>query len=310
MGDGAHDAGAELGRLLGLSEFLVQPGEFFFQDLFVSEDPDHLLSRNGLLGKGVDHAQGRLLGPVGRPASFDDLSGDPGQDGCRQDGNGPQDQIGIEHKDHCPRQGNGARNDLDQGGVEHLSHRIDVVGIAAHQVSRLVGIEIGYRQALHPGKKVCPKPAQGLLGDLEHEAALQVLGRHGQKIKDGQKGQSHGKATDPACQAAICGVIVDKAVDDGTQQIGQGKRRDRIGRRTDKGQDQKDPFSRHIVPEPSDDPAGVRRLSGGQKAPVPGDVVAHVQLRGPSSGVKAASLILFPEAFCFFFVQRFSSLSF
>ena len=285
VGNRAHDAGTELGCLLCLSEFPVQIREFIGQDLLVSEDPDHLLAGNGLLGKGIDHAQGSLLGPVGCPAPFNDLPGDQGQDRGCQDGNGPQDQVRVKHENHSPCQGNGARNDLDQSGIEHLSHCIDIVGIAAHQVSRPVGIEIGHRQRLHPGKKVCPHPAQSLLGDLKHESSLQILGSHRKQVKDAQKDQCHGQPPDPLRKVPVCGIEVDKTVDDRPQQVSQGKGRYRIGGGADKSQDQKNSFSCHIVPEPSDDLSGIRRLSGGSQSPVPGGIPAHIQFRGPSSDI-------------------------
>ena len=184
--DGAHDAAVEVGLELLVAHIVVQGLELLHADLLVVEDLDHLGARDGLLDVAVDGTQGRLLGHVVLGGLLTDQTAAEEVQRHEQQGQNGQKPAGVEHHEHRTHQGNGARDEAGDGGVDHHVDGVHVVGEAGHQLARGVGIEVADGEPLELSEQIVADLLHGVLGDGDHEASLQVGGDDAREVDGGQ----------------------------------------------------------------------------------------------------------------------------
>ena len=179
----------------------------------MAEHLHHLLPGHRLLDVAVQRTDRRLLGPVIFPASAphglhrfqhhrDHHNRDQGQP-----------HVGVDHKDKGSHNVYGSGNQLNHRVVQHFTHRIHVIGKAAHHIPVIVGVIIAHRQLLHLLKQIIPQLLDGILGHADHDPLLQILGNHRHQINT-----DHGD--NPLQQRGNASALGGQSVDDGTQHIG------------------------------------------------------------------------------------------
>ena len=171
---GHHGPGKRLGVHRTAPVSLVAHVEARLRGPLVGEDLDDLLPLDHLLNITVDNPQIPLLGgeiAPGTPAyGHDHHHHEPHGEHAHQ----KQRRTEIEHHRHHTDEGQTAGDEADHAVVEDLGNGLDVVGIAAHELTVGVGVKIAQRQALHLGKEVLPDGVGRPLGDMDHDAGIRV----------------------------------------------------------------------------------------------------------------------------------------
>ena len=194
MHDGAHDTAEELSLELLVAHVVVQGLELLHADRLVVEHLDHLGARDGLLDVAVDGAQCGLLCHVVLGGLLTDETAAEEVEGHEEQGDDGQEPAGVEHHEHRAHQGDGARDEAGDGGVDHHIDGVHVVGEARHQLARGVGIEVADGKLLQLLEEVVADLLHGVLGDGDHETTLEVGGDHAREVDHGQHRQDDAQA--------------------------------------------------------------------------------------------------------------------
>ena len=150
------------------------------------EDLDHLLAGDHLLDIAVDGTQGLLLA--------DEVTGGfGGQDLGHIDNEGHgkghddgQDPGGVNevYEDHDQSHQGG--NALGKALGQYLAKGIDVAGIAGHDVTGGMAVEIPQGQPLHLGEQIVPDGLLHALGDAYHQIIIEEGAQNAQAEHTGQ----------------------------------------------------------------------------------------------------------------------------
>ena len=219
----------------------------------------HLLSAHSLFNISVQRPQRRLLGLIKSAAPHGDKPGGLHHNRNHQNGNQGQPDIGIYHQTEGSYDIDHDGNNLHHGIIEHFTHRIHIVGKAAHDISVVIGIIKTHRQPLDFGKKLIPYFKNSLLGYTDHNAGLEILGHNAEQINTGHDQQG----TEQLLCAAIHGC---QSVYNGAQHIGAGKHGYRIDDNTGKNQHQLIFLLLYVGKQPFHCFSGVLGLSPGHTA--------------------------------------------
>ena len=186
--DGAQHIGELAGAVGVHPQLLIELVEVLLADLLVVEDLDHLLAGDHLLDITVDRAQGTLLAnKEARGLACQNL-GDIDDQSHREEHDNGQDPGGIDQVPQHDYQGNRGGHTLGDGLGDHLPQGIDIAGVAGHDVTGGMAVEVAQRQALHLGEQIV---TNGLLHTLGH-AYHQVVEEEGAHNAEGEDaGQLH-----------------------------------------------------------------------------------------------------------------------
>ena len=152
-----------------------------------------------------------------------------------------------------------------------------------------MGVEIAHREALQPVKKLRTHAHQRALGGLQHQPLLQPLSNHGNSINDGQQTEPARQSGNPRSEIGGVRVIVNKAVDNRTQQIGGRQRGNRIKQGTENCRPDQHLFSGDIAEQPSHGRLRVLRAAGCGHGAVAAGVSSHIHLPFSSACTFAAA---------------------
>ena len=152
-----------------MEQFLVLLVEGLLGGVLMVEDLDDLLTVDGFLDEGVHVADPHLL--------LDEVAAGAGDDGAHGH---EQDRGEHEYEDRDrhrqPQHGDEGRERGDRGGehlreglADGLAQGVGVVGVTAHDVAVLVGVEVADRQCLLVGEHVVADLLQGALFDGDDE---------------------------------------------------------------------------------------------------------------------------------------------
>ena len=202
--NGANRAGKGMGTVAVLEEAVVDLVKFLDALLLVAEDLDDLLAVHGLLNIALVFGNGPLhLHERARRAAADPL----GHNGHRDNAEEQHQRHPHGKIQHDRQHDQHDRAGLDEGGQrlgDKLAERVDVVGVIAHDIAELVGVEIADRQVLHAVEELAAQFVQEALGHIGHELGLRRDGADGQHIQAAEKHQigrelRFGRSPIPAC---------------------------------------------------------------------------------------------------------------
>ena len=178
----------------------------------MAENLDHLLAGHRFLDVAVQRSQSRLLRLVEAAAAHGDGTRREHHQRHRRHRDQGQPHVGVHHQAEGADHVDGAGNDLHHRVVQHLSHRVHVVGEPAHDIAVVVGIVKPHRQLLDPGKQVVSQAENGPLGNADHDPGLKILGGDPHRI-DGRHPKERGK------QLFRAALRRGQAVNDGAEHI-------------------------------------------------------------------------------------------
>ena len=182
------------------------------------EDLDDLLAVDGFLDEGVHVADPHLL--------LDEVAAGAGDDWRATTTNriaaNTSTKIGERHRqpqhgDQCGQCGDRGREHLREGLADGLAQGVGVVGVAAHDVAVLVGVEVADRQRLLVCEHVVADLLEGALLDGDDEPlpqpAAESAGRveaapsaSGRAAAEPSRGSSHRPAAGCSCRSATAGT--------------------------------------------------------------------------------------------------------
>ena len=198
----------------------------------MGEGLDHLQPLYDLLNLAVYLAQCSLLSLIVLPAPA--AQGFEQPHGQSQDQGGGEEQlpVGDQHDSHQPHKHQTAGEQGDKALLQGHLYVVCVVGKAAHQLAVGVAVEVGQGQLLQLVKQLFAQAVGALLGQPDHNGALEIDGHAAQQV-DGHQLED-GKA-----QAGKVGAArPDKVVDDAPQHIGAADVGGHRGDQTQKHQQQ------------------------------------------------------------------------
>ena len=167
--DGAEDACVGVGAVAVFKEGVVDLVEFLNGALLVAEDLDDLLTGHRLLNIALGFGDGLLLAQKELGTAAADALGDDYHQNHAEHRNERQPYAEIEHDG---KYGQHDRAGLDEGrdGLRHeLAQRVDIVGVEAHDIAVLVGVEVADGEVLHAAEHLLTKLVKKALRHIGHE---------------------------------------------------------------------------------------------------------------------------------------------
>lgn len=138
-----------MGAVAVFKEGVVDLVELLNGALLVAEDLDDLLAGHRLLNIALGFGDGLLLAQEEFGAAAADALGDDDHQNHAEHRNERQPDAEIEHN---AEHGQHDRARLDEGGDgfgHELAQRVDIVGVEAHDIAVLVGVEVADGKILH-----------------------------------------------------------------------------------------------------------------------------------------------------------------
>ena len=222
--DVAHDRHQDIGEDIRgsriLAEFLILLVKGDLRTVFVGEYLNDLLAVDHLFDITVDVTQGSLLlheegGTLSADLTHQEDHGEGSQEYDDRQLPGSVDHRGKRRNDRDAR-GHHRREALR----DHLTERINVVGVVAHDITMRVRVEVGDRQRLHVFEHIVTDISQNVIGDHEHDLALE-------EVRDNAKHEEYGDGADPvrkarevlvsACKKRL-DIVVDQVFDEHVSQ--------------------------------------------------------------------------------------------
>ena len=167
--DGAEHAGIGVGAVAVFKEGVVDLVELLDGALLVAEDLDDLLAGHRLLNIALGFGDGLLLAQEEFGAAAADALGDDDHQNHAEHRNERQPDAEIEHN---AEHGQHDRARLDEGGDgfgHELAQRVDIVGVEAHDIAVLVGVEVADGKILHAAEHLLTELVEKALRHIGHE---------------------------------------------------------------------------------------------------------------------------------------------
>ena len=185
--DGAQGVGVAVGFFRFLEQGVVEGVKGSLALLFVAEHLDDLLTVHHLLDEALSPAQGGLLAEEipGRAAA--DLFDEQRHQRHARQHHQRQPQAVVHHNAEDGQHRHRRHQQLGKTLGDHLPQGVDVVGVIAHDVAMVVGVEIADGQPLHAAEHLDPKFFQRPLGDDGHELVEGQPRRQRQEIEHRQQ---------------------------------------------------------------------------------------------------------------------------
>ena len=203
---------------------LVQYPEVCFHLLFVSEYFHHFLSADHFFRIAVHHSQCFLLRFEVFPAPFHNAFG---TEEHQRDGNQRYRCQYRADKDHQAentdnRQCTGQH--IGQAVGQCVTDAVDIVGVPAHDITVLMGVEVSDRQTFHLAEQFLTHPGHGALSYLIQQDIFDVSSRHSCQVDSCQEQQDAHQSLKVARQ--------DVVVDNRAKHVRSGE----VGRNADHDQ--------------------------------------------------------------------------
>ncbi len=233
-----------------MEQLLVAPGELLAGFVLVVEDLDDLLAVDRLLDERVDRAEGLLLANEEHAAAghhganqHDEQHGE--QDGERGEGDG-EPQHREEGRDHRDARGEHLRERLR----DRLAQGVGVVGVQAHGVAVLMGVEIADGQGLLVGEHLVADGLEGALLDGDDEPVPQPGAQRADQVQATH--EHEGAHERPPVRAGLADQRQDVGVDERLQEQGGA----RLGRGADQDAQHDDADPPPVAHDVSEDALG------------------------------------------------------
>ena len=151
------------------------------------ENLNHLAAGNAFFNVSVDRADSCLLSRVVFAALFGDKSAGEKEHRNKCHGNKGQPDVCGYHKYKGSDKGDCAADEGYKGVVEHGVDVVDVVGVAAHNLTGGVAVKISYRQRLHLGEQVVSYAFHRVLTYGKHKPRLKICAQYGNDVNRPEK---------------------------------------------------------------------------------------------------------------------------
>ena len=172
-----------------VEQFLVLLVEGLLGGVLMVEDLDDLLTVDGFLDEGVHIADPHLLLDEVAAGAGDDGAHDYEQDRGEHEHEERDRHRQPQHGDQCGQCGDRGREHLREGLADGLAQGVGVVGVAAHDVAVLVGVEVADRQRLLVCEHVVADLLQGALFDGDDEPLPQPAAESAGRVEAGHQRQ-------------------------------------------------------------------------------------------------------------------------
>ena len=185
--DGHESIGVAVGPAGVFKEVVVDLVEVGHGLLLVAEDLDDLLAVHHLLHEALRAAQGLLLAnevPGGAAAHLPHHQDH--HKGAQQHHQGHPQAV-VEHDAQDRQRHHSGDHQLGEALGDHLAQGVDVVGVVAHDIAVVMGIEVADGEVLHAVEHLFPEFGQGTLGDDSHHLAEGKAGNKTDEIEDDQQ---------------------------------------------------------------------------------------------------------------------------
>ena len=147
--------------------------------------PEHfyyLLPANHLLDISVYRTQRCLLCLKILPTFTNNSPGTPKHQWDSNQSDQGQDRADDQHQTKNTHYGQSTRQHIRQAIRQSITNPVHIVGIATHQITMLVGIEIPHRQLFHLPKQIFAHPGHSPLPDLIQQAVFHINSKHSGQI--------------------------------------------------------------------------------------------------------------------------------
>ena len=185
--DGAEDVRVGVGAEAVVAECVVYLVEARKARIFVAEHLDDLLTVHHLLNIALGLGDGLLLAQEKARGTAADLLRN--EDHCyyaEQQHQRHQDAV-IQHDRKHAQHDRTSLNERGDRLRDELAERVDIVGVVAHDVAVLMGVEVFYRQILHSVEHLAAELVEEALRHIGHELAVQRHGQYRQHVQDDQR---------------------------------------------------------------------------------------------------------------------------
>ncbi len=184
--DRPQHIGIGVGTEAILKEGVVDPVKVLLALLFVAENLDHLLAVHHLLNKAFGAAHGLLLTDEESGRAAADLAGNKNHHHNAHQQYQRHPDAEIQHDAHDAGNDCSGLNDGGQGLGNKLAQGVDIIGVVAHDIAVLVGIEILDGQILHTVEHAAAHLAQKALSNHGHQLGMQHHGHNGKAVHTAQ----------------------------------------------------------------------------------------------------------------------------
>ena len=172
-----------------MEQFLVLLVEGLLGGILVVEDLNDLLAVDGFLDEGVHVADPHLLLDEVAAGAGDDGAHDHEQDRGEHEYEDRDRHRQPQHGDQCGQCGDRGGEHLREGLADGLAQGVGVVGVTAHDVAVLVGVEVADWQGLLVGEHVVADLLQRALFDGDDEPLPQPAAERASRIQTAHQRQ-------------------------------------------------------------------------------------------------------------------------
>ena len=151
----------------------------------MAEDLDDLLALHHLLDKAVHLTEIRLLRHEILPGGSSGLRRRKHGHSDHEQRNERQRPGQNDHRRKCRHDSDRSVEGLSQGLRDHLTQRINVIGIDRHDIAMGVRVEIGDRQRLHVSEDILTKVPHGSLRNVDHDDILRKRSEDAEPVEQG-----------------------------------------------------------------------------------------------------------------------------
>ncbi|CCX38489.1 uncharacterized protein BN452_02363 [Clostridium sp. CAG:1013] len=193
VADIAQDRHEHVGVAVGLfgvvEQLVVDLVKLFLGFFLVAEHFDHFLAVHHFFHKAFRAADGLLLADKELGGLAADLFHHKDHGHHADHHHQSQPQAVIQHDGDHGDDSHSGDQQLGHALGDHLAEGVDIVGVVAHHVAVIVGVEILDRQILHAVEHALTHFGQGALGDDSHQLVVHSAGDQAKDVENSQ--QSH-----------------------------------------------------------------------------------------------------------------------
>ena len=172
-----------------LKQFIIYLIKISLGAFLMAENLDDLLTVHHLLYKAFRAGDGNLLLKEVAGGMSADVPGDKGHDHHAADNYQREPEAVIQHDAENADQGDCGNHQLRETLADHLTQRINIIGIKAHDIAVIMRIKIADGQILHVIEHLFTELCQRSLGDDSHQLSIKDVGKKADRIQSDQKGQ-------------------------------------------------------------------------------------------------------------------------
>ena len=155
-----------------VKQSVVEFIKFLLRLFLMAEYLDHLLAFHHLFDISVQNSQILLLAYKVFSTLGTKITHNFNHNGNHDNDEHGQRNAQHQHGDKGTHNGNHGAQHLRNTLTDHLTQRVRIVGITAHDITMRMGIKIFNRQTFHMSKHVVTDPFQGSLGHIHHQSCI------------------------------------------------------------------------------------------------------------------------------------------